>query len=323
MTNKKYYYDTKTLSYKQIKLSKFKKIRNLLYFLVGSGITGLAMMLIFFQFFDSPKEKILNREIKQITSQYEIIQKKLEQVEVVLDDMQKRDDNIYRVIFEADPIPKSIRKAGYGGINRYQELTGYKNSDLIINTNKKLDQITKQLYIQSKSFDDIIELAKNKTEMLASIPAIQPVSNKDLSRMASGYGYRIHPIYKTRKFHAGMDFSAKTGTPIYATGNGKVSKVKRSRRGYGNHVIIDHGYGYKTLYAHMSKYIVKKKQKVKRGDIIGYIGNTGTSVAPHLHYEVHKNGKKLNPVNFYYNDLNAEEYEKMLEISSQNNQSFD
>ena len=323
MTNKKYYYDTKTLSYKQIKLSKFKKIRNLLYFLVGSGITGLAMMLIFFQFFDSPKEKILNREIKQITSQYEIIQKKLEQVEVVLDDMQKRDDNIYRVIFEADPIPKSIRKAGYGGINRYQELTGYKNSDLIINTNKKLDQITKQLYIQSKSFDDIIELAKNKTEMLASIPAIQPVSNKDLSRMASGYGYRIHPIYKTRKFHAGMDFSAKTGTPIYATGNGKVSKVKRSRRGYGNHVIIDHGYGYKTLYAHMSKYIVKKKQKVKRGDIIGYIGNTGTSVAPHLHYEVRKNGKKLNPVNFYYNDLNAEEYEKMLEISSQNNQSFD
>ena len=323
MTNKKYYYDTKTLSYKQIKLSKFKKIRNLLYFLIGSGITGLAMMLIFFQFFDSPKEKILNREIKQITSQYEIIQKKLEQVEIVLDDMQKRDDNIYRVIFEADPIPKSIRKAGYGGINRYQELTGYKNSDLIINTNKKLDQITKQLYIQSKSFDDIIELAKNKTEMLASIPAIQPVSNKDLSRMASGYGYRIHPIYKTRKFHAGMDFSAKTGTPIYATGNGKVSKVKRSRRGYGNHVIIDHGYGYKTLYAHMSKYIVKKKQKVKRGDIIGYIGNTGTSVAPHLHYEVHKNGKKLNPVNFYYNDLNAEEYEKMLEISSQNNQSFD
>ena len=188
MTNKKYYYDTKTLSYKQIKLSKFKKIRNLLYFLVGSGITGLAMMLIFFQFFDSPKEKILNREIKQITSQYEIIQKKLEQVEIVLDDIQKRDDNIYRVIFEADPIPKSIRKAGYGGINRYQELTGYKNSDLIINTNKKLDQITKQLYIQSKSFDDIIELAKNKTEMLASIPAIQPVSTKELSRMASGYG---------------------------------------------------------------------------------------------------------------------------------------
>ena len=323
MANKKYYYDTKTLSYKQIKLSKFKKIRNLLYFLVGSGITGLAMMLLFFQFFDSPKEKILNREIKQLTSQYEIIQKKLEQVEIVLDDMQKRDDNIYRVIFEADPIPKSIRKAGYGGINRYQELFGYKNSDLIINTNKKLDQITKQLYIQSKSFDDIIELAKNKTEMLASIPAIQPVSNKDLSRMASGYGYRIHPIYKTRKFHAGMDFSAKTGTPIYATGNGRVSKVKRSRRGYGNHVIIDHGYGYKTLYAHMSKYIVKKKQKVKRGDIIGYIGNTGTSVAPHLHYEVHKNGKKINPVNFYYNDLNADEYKKMLEISSQNNQSFD
>ena len=159
--------------------------------------------------------------------------------------------------------------------------------------------------------------------MLAALPAIQPVSNKNLSRMASGYGYRIHPIYKTRKMHSGMDFSAKTGTEIYATGDGKISKVRKSRRGYGNHVVIEHGYGYKTLYAHMSKYIVRKGQKVKRGEVIGYVGSTGTSVAPHLHYEVHKDGKKINPVNFYYNDLTPEEYEKMLEISSQNNQSFD
>ena len=159
--------------------------------------------------------------------------------------------------------------------------------------------------------------------MLASIPAIQPVSNKDLSRMASGYGYRIHPIYKTNKFHAGMDFSAKSGTPIYATGDGVIHKARRSKRGYGNHIVINHGFGYKTLYAHMSKYIVKKGQKIKRGDIIGYVGSTGTSVAPHLHYEVHKDGKKINPVNFYYNDLTPAQYEKMLEISSQNNQSFD
>ena len=242
---------------------------------------------------------------------------------MVLDDVQNRDDNIYRVIFEADPIPKSIRKAGYGGVNRYENLKGFNNSDLITNTSEKVDQISKQLYIQSKSFDDIIELAKNKTDMLAALPAIQPVSNKNLSRMASGYGYRIHPIYKTRKMHSGMDFSAKTGTPIYATGDGKISKVRRSRRGYGNHVVIDHGYGYKTLYAHMKKYAVKKGQKVKRGEVIGYVGSTGTSVAPHLHYEVHKDGRKINPVNFYFNDLNPEEYEKMLEISSQNNQSFD
>ena len=323
MAKVKYYYDTKTLSYKRIKLSKLNKIRNLFYFLIGSAFTGLIMVIIFFQFFDSPKEKILNREIKQLSTQYNVVQNKLNQVELVLDDVQHRDDNIYRIIFEADPIPKSIRKAGYGGVNRYKELIGYNNSDLIIYTANKIDQITKQLYIQSKSFDEIIELAKNKKDMLAAIPAIQPVSNKDLSRMASGYGYRIHPIYKTKKLHAGMDFSAKTGTPIYATGDGKIIKVKRSRRGHGNHVIINHGFGYKTLYAHMSKYTVKRGQKVNRGDIIGYVGNTGMSTAPHLHYEVHKNGKKINPVNFYYNDLTPEQYEKMLEICSQNNQSFD
>lgn len=323
MAKVKYYYDTKTLSYKRIELSVANKIKKILYFFFGSALTGFFMVVIFLQFFDSPKEKILNREIQQLSIQYKIIQNKLEKAEIVLDDLQKRDDNIYRLIFEADPIPKSIRKAGYGGVNRYQDLTGFKNSELVISTSKKIDQVTKQLYIQSKSFDEIIDLAKNKTTMLASIPAIQPVSNKDLSRMASGFGNRIHPIYKTKKFHAGMDFSAKTGTPIYATGDGEISKVKRSRKGYGNHVVINHGFGYKTLYAHMSKYIVKKRQKVKRGDIIGYVGNTGTSVAPHLHYEVHKDGKKINPVNFYYNDLTPEQFEKMLLISSQSNQSFD
>ena len=323
MAKVKYYYDTKTLSYKRIELSGLNKLKRLFYFLIGSAFTGLIMVIIFFQFFDSPKEKRLNREIDILTSQYEIVDDKLRQVELVLDDVQNRDDNIYRVIFEADPIPKSIRKAGYGGVNRYENLKGFNNSNLIINTSKKVDQISKQLYIQSKSYDDIIELAKNKADMLAALPAIQPVSNKNLRRMASGYGYRIHPIYKTRKMHSGMDFSAKSGTPIYATGDGQISKVRKSRKGYGNHVIIDHGYGYKTLYAHMKKYAVKKGQKVKRGDVIGYVGSTGTSVAPHLHYEVHKDGRKINPVNFYFNDLNPEEYEKMLEISSQNNQSFD
>jgi len=281
------------------------------------------MIFVFFTFFDSPKEKMLNREIENMVFQYNQIKDKLNQISLVMADLQNRDDNIYRVIFEAEPIPNSIRKAGYGGVNRYETLKGYNNSDLIINTTKKLDQISKQLYIQSKSFDEIIELAKHKSEMLAAIPAIQPVSNKNLSRMASGFGPRIDPIYKTKKFHAGMDFSAKTGTPIYATGNGKVIRVRKSRKGYGNHVKIDHGYGYVTLYAHMQKYIVKKGQKVKRGEVIGYVGNTGKSVAPHLHYEVHKNGKKVNPVNFFYNDLTSEEYEKMIILSSQNNQSFD
>ncbi|MAM05672.1 MAG: peptidase M23 [Flavobacteriales bacterium] len=323
MAKIKYYYDKKTLSYKRIKLSGVNKIKRILYFLSISIISGLIMLFIFFNFFDSPKEIMLKRELSYTVEQYELLNSQLNQLELVLDDLQRRDDNIYRVIFEAEPIASSIRKAGFGGVNRYKHLEGMKNTELVLNTTKKIDQISKQLYIQTKSFDEIALLAKDKSNMLAALPAIQPVSNKDLSRMASGFGPRIHPIYKTKKFHYGMDFSAKTGTPIYATGNGRIEKVRKSRRGFGNHVIINHGYGYKTLYAHMKKYIVKKGQKVKRGEIIGYVGNTGTSVAPHLHYEVHKNGKKLDPVNFYYEDLNAEEYEKMIFLSSQPNQSFD
>ena len=323
MSKIKYYYDTKTLSYKPIESTGIEKFKKFIVYLTSSAILAFFTLLIFFQYFDSPKEKRLKGEINHLLSQYEIINNDLEKIELVLDDIQKRDDNIYRTIFEADPIPTSIRKQGFGGVNRYKKLSGYSNSDLIINTSKKIDQLTKQLYLQSKSFDEIIELAKNKSKMLASIPAIQPVANKDLKRMTSGYGYRIHPIYKTRKMHYGMDYSAKVGTEIYATGDGVISKVKRSKRGYGNYVKINHGFGYETLYAHMSKYIVKKGQKVKRGEVIGYVGNTGISTAPHLHYEVRKDNKKINPVNFYFNDLTPEEYEKMLELASQPNQSFD
>ena len=323
MSKIKYYYDTKTLSYKPIETTGIEKFKKFIVYLTSSAILAFFTLLIFFQYFDSPKEKRLKGEINHLLSQYEIINNDLEKIELVLDDIQKRDDNIYRTIFEADPIPTSIRKQGFGGVNRYKKLSGYSNSDLIINTSKKIDQLTKQLYLQSKSFDEIIELAKNKSKMLASIPAIQPVANKDLKRMTSGYGYRIHPIYKTRKMHYGMDYSAKVGTEIYATGDGVVSKVKRSKRGYGNYVKINHGFGYETLYAHMSKYIVKKGQKVKRGEVIGYVGNTGISTAPHLHYEVRKDNKKINPVNFYFNDLTPDEYEKMLELASQPNQSFD
>jgi len=323
MAKIKYYYDTKALSYKPIKLNSGEKIKGYFIFFLSSIILSFFILLIFYQFFDSPKEKSLKLEIQNLTSQYDVINNNMKQVEIVLDEIQDRDDNIYRVIFEADPIPNSIRKQGFGGVNRYEKLLGLSNSELIINTSKKIDQLTKQLYLQSKSFDEVINLAKNKSNMLASIPAIQPVANKDLKRMASGYGYRIHPIYKTRKMHYGMDFSAKTGTEIYSTGDGVVSKVKRSKRGYGNYIKINHGFGYETLYAHMSKYIVKKGQKVKRGEVIGYVGNSGISTAPHLHYEVRKDNKKINPVNFYYNDLSPKEYEKMLEISLQSNQSLD
>ena len=274
MKKTKYFYDKKTLSFKKIEKSWKTKLKNTIIFLSSSSFFGLVILLVSFNFFDSPKEKILKRELDKLLLEYELIDKDLAQLEAVLENIKDRDDNIYRVIFEADPIPNSIRKAGIGGVNRYKDLEDYDNSDLLISTSKKIDQISKQLYIQSKSFDEVIDMALKKSEMMASIPAIQPVKNKELKRIASGFGRRIDPYYKKLKFHYGVDFSAPKGTPIYATGNGRISKVRRSRRGFGNHVIIDHGFGYESLYAHMTKYIVKKGQKVKRGDIIGYVGSS-------------------------------------------------
>ncbi len=323
MSRTKYRFNTKTLSYEKIELGWKQRIFRASTFLIASVFMGFVIYVGAAKLIDSPKEKLLKKENSQLKSQYQLLDSRMNQVTRVLEDIQRRDDEIYRVIFEAEPIAKEIREAGFGGVNRYKVLEGYKNSDLIVESSKKLDQITKQLYIQSKSYDEVYSLANKKEKMLASIPAIQPVANKNLKRMASGYGMRMHPIYKRRKMHTGMDFSAESGTEIYATGNGKVVHVERSRRGYGNHVIIDHGYGFETLYAHMSKFDVRRGQEVRRGEVIGYVGNTGTSVAPHLHYEVHKNGEKVNPINYYFNDLSPEEYEKMIEVSSQPTQSFD
>lgn len=323
MAKVKYRYNQHTLSYDKIELTLRDKIfKSSIY--VGLGLViGVIIYGLSYTFIDSPKEKQLKRDNEHLQTQYVILNKKLEQFSKVLDDVQHRDDNIYRVIFEAEPIPSEIRKAGFGGVNKYKELEGYNNSELIINTSEKLDKLHKQLYIQSKSFDEVFDMAKKKEEMLASLPAIQPVQNEDLTRMASGFGYRMHPILKYNKFHAGMDFTADRGTPIYATGEGKVIQANSKSSGYGKHVRIDHGYGYVTLYAHMSKFNVKKGQKVNRGDVIGYVGNTGLSAGPHCHYEVRKNGKPVNPVNFYYNDLTAEEYAKMIELSNAPMQSLD
>jgi murein DD-endopeptidase MepM/ murein hydrolase activator NlpD len=327
MAKVKYYYDPRTLSYRKIERNWQHRLRDSGLFLMTAFMFALLFYILADNFIDSPKEKRLKRELDFVMLQNEIINDRLDQVSLVLADMQYRDDNIYRVIFEAQPIPNEVRQAGFGGVNRYKNLEGYTNSDLIIESRKKLDIITKQAYVQSKSLDEVLELAKNKDEMLQSIPAIQPVANKDLRRMASGFGYRIHPIYKVRKLHTGMDFSATIGTPIYATGDGVVHNEKGGNkvggRGYGKYVVIDHGYGYQTLYAHMSKKNVVPGQRVKRGDVIGFVGNSGTSTSPHLHYEVIKNGQKINPINFFYNDLSPEEYELMIQISSSSNQSFD
>ena len=323
MARTKYRFNTKTLSYEKIELDWKQKLFRVSTFLVASVFMGFLLYVMASKLIDSPKEKLLIKENNQLKSQYELLNRRMDQATSVLEDIQRRDDEIYRIIFEAEPIAKEIREAGFGGVNRYKKLEGYKNSELIIENAKMLDQITKQLYIQSKSFDEVLDMAVRKEELLAAIPAIQPVANKELKRMASGYGMRMHPIYKRRKMHFGMDFSAEQGTEIYASGAGTIELAKKSRRGYGNHVIIDHGYGYKTLYAHMSKINVRRGEKVMRGTVIGEIGNTGLSVAPHLHYEVIKNGQKVNPINYYFNDLTPEEYDRMIELASQPTQSFD
>jgi murein DD-endopeptidase MepM/ murein hydrolase activator NlpD len=241
-----------------------------------------------------------------------------------MSDLQDRDDNIYRVIFEAEPIPGSIREAGIGGVDRYEKLKGYKNSDLIIETEKKMTRILGELYVQSKSFDEVFDLAKNKERMLVSIPAIQPISNKDLRRIGSYFGTRMDPFYKVQKFHEGMDFSAPVGTEVYATGNGSIEMAGHDDGGgYGNEIIIDHGYSYKTVYAHLSRIFVKPGQKILRGQIIGSVGNTGKSTSPHLHYEVRKNGVPLNPIYFFFNDLTADQYQMMLDLSSRPSQTMD
>ena len=323
MAKAKYRYNPHTLSYDKIELSFKDKIFRGSMILGASLIIGIGIYFVTDAFVDSPKEKQLKKDNAELLSRYSILDKKAEQLAIVLGDIQHRDDNIYRIIFEAEPIASEIREAGFGGVNRYKELENFTNAELIVNASKKLDKLSKQLYIQSKSFDEVFEMAKKKEEMLASLPAIQPVSNVDLTRMASGYGYRTDPVYKTTKFHAGMDFTAPRGTPIYATGDGKIIQADAANRGYGNHVRIKHGYGYVTLYAHMSKFNCKVGQKVKRGDVIGYVGNTGKSVGPHCHYEVRKNGNPINPVNFYFNDLTPEQYAKMLELANDPTQSLD
>lgn len=323
MTKVKYRYDKDSLTYEKVEMGAKQYAVRIGGYLSAAAVFSVIVVLLFTTFFDSPKEKQLEREIANLEMQYKILNERMIDASTVLAELREKDDDIYRVIFEAEPIPSTVREAGYGGVNRYQNLEGYVNSDVIKETNEKLDKLTRQLVVQSRSFDEVIALAKSKEEMLSAIPAIQPVANEKLKRVASGFNWRIHPIYKIRHFHTGIDFTANRGTEIYATGDGVVKEVEIKRNGYGKNIKIDHGYGYVTLYAHMSKFNVRKGQKVKRGEVIGYVGSTGTSTAPHLHYEVIKHGEKINPVNFFFNDLSPEEYERVVELSSRSNQSFD
>lgn len=325
MSKVKYYYDGETLSYRKIEKKKGRKLRIFLFSLLGILLSGFLLLVVYLNipFIETPKEKILKREMINMQLQFELLNKKMGEAQAVLSELEERDNNLYRTYFEANPIPEEQRRAGFGGVNRYEDLEGFENSKLIKGTAKSLDILTKQIVIQSISLDEITKLAENKEKLLAAIPAIQPVKNEDLTRVASGYGYRTDPFTKARKFHHGMDFSSPRGTPVYATGDGVAKRVDNRATGYGNHIVVDHGYGYESLYAHLYKYNVKVGQKVQRGDIIAFVGSTGRSQAPHLHYEVFKDGERINPINFYYGSLTAEEFSEMLEQSQQENQSLD
>ncbi len=325
MSKVKYYYDPDTLSYRKIEPKKSKRYRNIGLFILGAALFGLFCLILLLNtnLVNTPKELSLQRELSNLELQLELINKDMKQMGEVLNNIEDRDNNIYRLYFEANPIPEEQRKAGFGGVNRYKPLEGYKNSEMIIAAVKRLEIIKKQMAIQSKSLDEIALLAKEKEKFLHAIPAIQPINNEDLTRMASGYGWRSDPFTKARKMHRGMDFTAPRGTPIYASGDGKIIRADNNSPGFGKHIRIDHGYDYKSIYAHLSKYNVKKGQKVKRGDLIGFVGNTGRSEAPHLHYEVWKGKERINPINFYYGSLTLKEFEDMLKIASQENQSLD
>ncbi len=323
MAKVKYRFNPESLSFDKVRTTFQAWIIKAFTFFTASIVISVIYYVIFSHFFDSPKDKAIKRKYNQVMLQYEILDKKLDQVGKVLDDFQNRDDNLYRIIFEAEPIPTTVREAGIGGINRYEELEKLTNSEMVIDVTKKLDGISKRMYIQSKSYDELIEKALDKEKMLACTPAIQPLSNKDLRSISSGFGWRIAPLYKVREFHPGQDFAAKIGTPVYATADGVVERTESSFHGYGNNIIIDHGFGYKTLYGHLNGFAVKEGQKVKRGATIGYVGNTGMSTGPHLHYEVIKNNEKINPINFFFNDLSAEQYDEILKLSNNAGQSLD
>lgn len=325
MAKVKYYYDSENLAYRKIKVKKRRKFGYIVLFLVASALFGFLSFVVLLNspYFKTPKDLIQEREIGNLKLNYAVLNKKMDQFDAVLSAIEDRDNNLYRTYFNTAAIAEEDRKSGFGKLDSYAALEGYNNSQLVLNTTKRVDDLSKELVIQSKSLDYILKLAKEKNKLLAAIPAIQPVKNENLKRMAYGFGYRTDPFTKARKMHEGMDFTANTGSPIYATGDGVVARADNTASGYGNHVVIRHGYGYETLYAHMSKYNCRAGQRVKRGDIIGYVGSTGRSEGPHCHYEVHKDGKVVNPLNFYYGNISAVEYVAIAQIANQENQSTD
>tara|TARA_B100000941_G_scaffold288583_1_gene265772 strand:+ start:178 stop:1164 length:987 start_codon:yes stop_codon:yes gene_type:complete len=324
MGKEKFYYNTDTCKFEKVKKTNKEYFLNFIGLITLVLLTSIGLVSIYDAYFESPKIIQLKKENNELQTHYEILNKEVNIAYKMLENLEQRDDNIYRIIFEAEPIPSSIRKVGIGGVNRYKDLLYGKleRENLLIDNYAKIDELKRKLYVQTKSYDDLYNMAVNKEELVAAIPAIQPVSNKDLKRLASGFGTRIDPFLKVKRMHYGLDFSIKVGTPIYATADGKAEIVKTSFGGFGKHIYLDHGNGYKTVYAHLDKFNIKRGQKVKRGELIAYSGNSGRSTAPHLHYEVHKNGVKVNPINFFFNDLTPNQYEEVIKIASVENQAL-
>lgn len=324
MAKIKYYYDTETCKYERVKAKSSDVILNALGIFAFTVILAVGMLLLYTEFFPHPKLVVLENKISEQKFYINKLNRDFDQLNEILDGIEKRDDGIYRAVLGAEPIDKSIRDAGVGGSDRYADIRekDVLDKEIVIDLYEKVDKLRRKIYIESKSQDELVKLADNKEKLFAAIPAIQPISNKQLRALASGFGLRTHPIYKVRKMHSGIDFAASIGTPIYATADGKVVTVDVKFSGYGKLVEVDHGFGYKTRYAHMHEFAVRPGQNVKRGDLIGYVGNTGLSTAPHLHYEVLINGSQVDPVHYFYNDLSSGEYEKILELASIENQSL-
>jgi murein DD-endopeptidase MepM/ murein hydrolase activator NlpD len=319
----KYYYNTNTLRYEKLETPLRVTLLRVLGFLSASIVTALILVALAYKYFPSANEKRLMARNETLNDNYYVLSEKVQKLQEQMGELEKRDNNVYRAIFEAAPIPDSARAHSEEQQKEFQLVQGMDQENLYTSISNSLDNLTARMSAQTKSYVQIDGFIRNKEQLLACTPAIQPVSNKDLRRLASGFGYRIDPVYKTTKFHAGLDFAAPQGTPIYATANGTVEVAGNTGNGYGNHVVINHGYGYGTLYGHMFKVKVRAGQKVKRGEVIGYVGSTGKSTGPHCHYEVRRNGEPVDPVYYFYNDITPEQYDRLLKLAASPNQSFD
>ncbi len=319
----KYFYNTHTLRYEKLVTPLRVKLLRVFGFIAAALVTSVIISYFAFQFVGSPAEKLLRTQNEQLKDRYRQLNGQVKNIQQQMSELEKRDNDVYRSIFEAKPIPDSARAEAMERqmeVAHVESLQGY---ELVSSIQTSLANLSSRIAIQKKSYQELASLLNNKEKLLAATPAIQPVSNKDLSRIASGFGYRIDPVYKTVKFHAGLDFTAPQGTPIYATADGVIKTAGLSDGGYGNYVVIDHGYGYETLYGHMVRIKARRGQRVKRGEVIGYVGSTGKSTGPHCHYEIHKNGQKLDPVYFFYNDLSPQQFDQLLKRAAASNQSFD